>query len=66
MCLPFRSTYYRRPLPLERSRQKFNFAWACIFNIILIPLAAGVFYPLGNTRLPPVWAALAMALSSTS
>ncbi|KAJ9092259.1 hypothetical protein QFC21_006901 [Naganishia friedmannii] len=47
-------------------RQKINFAWACIFNIVLIPLAAGVFYPLGKTRLPPVWAALAMALSSTS
>lgn len=32
----------------------------------LVPIAAGVFYGLGRTRLPPVWAALAMALSSVS
>jgi len=33
---------------------------------ILIPLAAGAFYDLGRTRLPAVWASLAMALSSVS
>lgn len=47
-------------------RQKFNFAWAMIYNIILIPLSAGAFYPLNHTRIPPVWSALAMALSSVS
>ncbi|KAG8831427.1 hypothetical protein FRC17_003163 [Serendipita sp. 399] len=47
-------------------RQKFNFGWAMIYNIILLPLAAGVFYPLNRTRIPPVWSALAMALSSVS
>ena len=31
-----------------------NFAWACSFNAILIPIAAGAFYDLGKTRLPPV------------
>ncbi|KDE07763.1 hypothetical protein MVLG_02033 [Microbotryum lychnidis-dioicae p1A1 Lamole] len=43
-----------------------NFAWACLFNGCLVPIAAGTFYDLGRTRLPPVWASLAMALSSIS
>lgn len=47
-------------------RQKFNFGWAMVYNIILIPLAAGAFYSLNRTRIPPVWSALAMALSSLS
>lgn len=51
-------------------RVKFNFAWALVYNIVALPIAAGVLYPVktnGNyTRLDPVWAALAMALSSLS
>ncbi|PVG02053.1 heavy metal translocatin [Serendipita vermifera] len=47
-------------------RQKMNFGWAMIYNVILIPLSAGAFYPLNGTRIPPVWSALAMALSSVS
>ncbi|KAL8284089.1 hypothetical protein RQP46_004838 [Phenoliferia psychrophenolica] len=43
-----------------------NFAWAIFFNGALVPIAAGAFYDLGRTRLPPVWASLAMALSSIS
>lgn len=43
-----------------------NFAWASLYNALLVPLAAGAFYSLGQTRLPPVWASLAMALSSIS
>lgn len=43
-----------------------NFAWALVFNAVLLPLAAGAFYFLGETRLPPVWASLAMACSSVS
>jgi cation transport ATPase len=43
-----------------------NFAWASLYNALLVPLAAGAFYALGRTRLPPVWASLAMALSSIS
>lgn len=31
-----------------------NFCWACIYNIVLIPLAAGAFYDLGRTKLPAV------------
>lgn len=47
-------------------RIMFNFAWACVFNLTAIPLAAGVAYPGKRIRLAPVWAALAMALSSVS
>lgn len=71
----------------------FNFGWALIYNMIAMPVAAGVLYPIttgakpmdmhhngigmqggmgmeksGKThiRLDPVWASLAMALSSVS
>lgn len=45
---------------------KMNFFWAGIYNFVAIPIAAGVFYPYTHTRLDPVWASLAMALSSVS
>jgi len=48
------------------NRVKFNFLWATIYNAVAVPIAAGVIYPAGNARLPPVWASLAMALSSVS
>ena len=51
-------------------RVKFNFLWALIYNLIALPIAAGVLYPVrsrrGHVRLDPVWASLAMALSSVS
>ncbi|KAI5120729.1 hypothetical protein M0805_006435 [Coniferiporia weirii] len=48
------------------SRIKFNFLWAGIYNLCALPIAAGVIYPAGHARLNPVWASLAMALSSVS
>lgn len=48
------------------NRTKVNFCWALIFNLVCLPLAAGVFYAAGRTKLAPVWSALAMALSSVS
>ncbi|KAL4870953.1 hypothetical protein BDV12DRAFT_40861 [Aspergillus spectabilis] len=65
------------------NRIKMNFCWAVVYNLCLIPVAAGVFYPIvsghkirmvgkemvmvdSHWRLSPVWAALAMALSSIS
>ena len=47
-------------------RVKMNFAWAAVYNIGLVPVAAGVFYPIGQWRLSPVWASAAMAASSVS
>ncbi|KAK0641265.1 E1-E2 ATPase-domain-containing protein [Cercophora newfieldiana] len=51
-------------------RIKVNFGWALVYNVIAIPIAAGVLYPITNkgehVRLDPVWASLAMALSSIS
>lgn len=74
-------------------RVYFNFGWALVYNIVAMPIAAGVLYPIttgtktmdmhhngvgmdggvgmGDTgvkhvRLDPVWASLAMALSSVS
>ncbi|PKY08537.1 putative copper resistance-associated P-type ATPase [Aspergillus campestris IBT 28561] len=67
------------------NRVRVNFAWALVYNMALVPVAAGVFYPIVSGherrmvgddghmvdvdmhwRLGPVWAALAMALSSIS
>jgi len=45
---------------------KQNFFWALIYNIIGIPVAAGILYPLTGKLLPPEWAGLAMAFSSVS
>lgn len=41
-----------------------NLFWAFIYNIIGIPLAAGVWYPLFGWLLNPMFAAAAMSLSS--
>jgi Cu2+-exporting ATPase/Cu+-exporting ATPase len=45
---------------------KQNLFWAFIYNIIGIPLAAGLFYPIFGWLLSPVFAGFAMAMSSVS
>ena len=43
-----------------------NLFWAFVYNIILIPVAAGALYPLWGFLLDPMIAGAAMALSSVS
>jgi Cu+-exporting ATPase len=43
-----------------------NLGWAFGYNVLLIPVAAGVFFPLTGWQLSPALAAGAMALSSVS
>ena len=43
-----------------------NLAWAFLYNLILLPVAAGVLIPLFGLELPPAAAAAAMAASSVS
>jgi Cu+-exporting ATPase len=43
-----------------------NLVWAFGYNVLLIPVAMGVLYPVLAIRLDPVLAAAAMALSSVS
>ena len=42
-----------------------NLFWAFAYNVLLIPVAMGVLYPIAGITLDPVLAAAAMALSST-
>ena len=45
---------------------KQNLAWAFGYNVLLIPVAAGVLYPLWGIQLSPMLAGAAMAFSSVS
>jgi P-type E1-E2 ATPase len=45
---------------------KQNLFWAFIYNIVGIPLAAGLFYPIFGWLLNPIFAGFAMAMSSVS
>jgi Cu+-exporting ATPase len=43
-----------------------NLAWASLYNVIGIPIAAGALYPIAGILLSPVLASAAMAMSSVS
>jgi Cu+-exporting ATPase len=45
---------------------KQNLFWAFVYNVVGIPVAAGVLYPITGHMLSPVIASAAMALSSVS
>ena len=47
-------------------RIRLNFLWALVYNVVMLPLAAGAFYPAIRWRLPPWGAGAAMAMSSVS
>ena len=45
---------------------KQNLFWAFVYNIVLIPVAAGVFYPFTGFQIDPMIAGISMAMSSVS
>ncbi len=45
---------------------RLNLVWAFGYNILLIPVAAGILYPFSGLLLNPIFASAAMALSSIS
>ena len=47
-------------------RIKINFVWAFMYNLLLVPIAMGVLYPINRTKLDPMLAGAAMAMSSIS
>lgn len=51
---------------LVMKKIRLNLFWAFIYNILSIPLAAGILYPMFNILLSPMIASFAMALSSLS
>ena len=59
------------PTAISLSRQtmatmKQNLFWAFVYNVIGIPIAAGVLYPVTGLMLSPIIASAAMAMSSVS
>jgi Cu2+-exporting ATPase len=65
------SDLLRIPAAIHLSRQtvktiRQNLFWAFIYNVIGIPVAAGLLYPVNGFLLDPMWAGAAMAFSSVS
>ena len=43
-----------------------NLFWAFVYNVVCIPLAAGVLSPVADFQITPMWASALMAMSSVS
>ena len=61
LLLPRAVTLSRKTVRIIRE----NLFWAFGYNVVCIPVAAGVLYPIG-ILLTPMWASAAMAFSSVS
>ncbi len=56
-----------RKLSLAMKRNiRQNLFFAFVYNVVMIPVAAGLFYPIFGWLLSPVWGSLAMSFSSVS
>jgi Cu2+-exporting ATPase len=56
-----------RAIALSRAtvrKMKQNLVWASVYNLLAIPVAAGILYPAFGIMLRPEWSALLMSLSS--
>jgi len=51
---------------LTKRKIKENLFWAFIYNILGVPIAAGILYPFLKITLSPIFAGIAMAMSSVS
>ncbi len=47
-------------------RIRLNYFWAMVYNVVMIPVAAGILFPLTHRQLPPWVAGACMAFSSGS
>jgi Cu+-exporting ATPase len=43
-----------------------NLVWAFVYNVLGVPIAAGILYPVAGLLLSPMIASAAMSLSSVS
>ena len=42
-----------------------NLLWACIYNVLMLPLAAGALLPwISSLTIPPLWGSALMSISS--
>ena len=48
------------------NRIRLNYVWALGYNLLMVPVAAGVLFPLTHVQLPPWVAGACMAFSSVS
>eukprot|EP00983_Pelagomonas_calceolata_P018628 584311-Pelagomonas_calceolata.AAC.1 len=54
------------PCTCDALQCRLNYFWAMGYNVLMIPLAAGVAYPITQVQLPPWVAGTCMAFSSVS